>query len=80
MSLKRHIGQRIALVAAIFCGLLALPAFGLFVWLWFERGLSNTWAPSALATVAFLGCCAGVLYAMSRPQPSLPEASVAVDP
>ncbi len=44
MSLKRHIGQQIALATAIFCALLALPAFGLFVWLWIERGLADTWA------------------------------------
>ena len=79
MSLKRHIGQQIALATAIFCALLALPAFGLFVWLWLERGLADTWVPSALAAVAFLGSCAGVLYVMSRPQPPLPEPPVAVD-
>ncbi len=80
MKSKRHIGQQIALASAIFCALLALPAFGLFVWLWIERGLAHTWVPSALAVVAFLGCCAGVLYAMSRPQPPLPDPIVAVDP
>jgi hypothetical protein len=79
MSLKRHIGQQIALATAIFCALLALPAFGLFVWLWIERGLADTWVPSALAAVAFLGSCAGVLYVMSRPPPPLPEPPVAVD-
>ena len=79
MSLKRHIGQQIALATAIFCALLALPAFGLFVWLWIERGLADTWVPSALAAVAFLGACAGVLYVMSRPQPPLPEPPVADD-
>ena len=80
MSLKRHIGQKVALATAGFCALLALPAFGLFVWLWIERGLADTWVPSALSAVAFLGACAGVLYTMSRPQPPLPEPSVAVDP
>jgi hypothetical protein len=80
MSLKRHIGQQIALATAIFCALLALPAFGLFIWLWVERGLADTWVPSALAAVAFLGSCAGVLYTMSRPQPPLPEPPAAVDP
>jgi len=79
MSLKRHIGQQIALATAIFCALLAVPAFGLFIWLWVERGLADTWVPSALAAVAFLGCCAGVLYTMSRPQPPLPKQPVAVD-
>ncbi|NJD24776.1 MAG: hypothetical protein FIB06_05165 [Betaproteobacteria bacterium] len=64
---RRHVGQRIALAAAVFCGLLALPVFALFVWLWRERGLADNWTPSALAGVAFLGCCAGVLYVMSRP-------------
>ena len=54
-NLKRHIGQKIALVTAAFCALLALPAFGLFVWLWMERGLADSWVPSALASVAFLG-------------------------
>ena len=72
MTLKRHIGQRVALATAAFCALLALPACGLFIWLWIERGLVDTWVPSALAAVAFLGACAGVLYVMSRPQPPLP--------
>jgi hypothetical protein len=72
MNLKRHIGQQVALATAAFCALLMLPALGLFVWLWQERGLSDTWTPSALAAVAFLGSCAGVLYVMSRPQPPLP--------
>ena len=72
MILKRHIGQQVALATAAFCALLALPAFGLFIWLWTERGLADTWVPSALAAVAFLGTCAGVLYVMSRPQPPLP--------
>lgn len=80
MSLKRHIGQKVALATALFCALLALPAFGLFIWLWSERGLSDVWVPSALAAVAFLGSCAGVLYVMSRPQPPMPESSSAVDP
>jgi len=72
MNLKRHIGQQVALATAAFCALLMLPALALFVWLWQERGLSDTWTPSALAAVAFLGSCAGVLYVMSRPQPPLP--------
>jgi len=80
MSVKRHIGQQVALAAAAFCALLALPAFGLFLWLWMERGLADTWTPSALASVAFLGACSVVLYVMSRPQPPLPEAPAAVDP
>ena len=79
MSLKRHIGQQVALATAAFCALLTLPAFGLFVWLWKERGLADTWTPSALAAVAFLGACAVVLYVMSRPQPPLPEETAAVD-
>lgn len=73
MKLKRHIGQQIALATAAFCALLMLPTVGLFVWLWRERGLADTWTPSALAAIAFLGCCAGVLYTMSRPQPPLPD-------
>lgn len=71
-ELKRHIGQKVALATSVFCALLALPAFGLFVWLWSERGLGDTWVPSALATVGFLGACAVVLYVISRPQPPLP--------
>jgi len=72
-ELKRHIGQKVALATSIFCALLALPAFGLFIWLWMERGLADSWVPSALATVAFLGACAVVLYVTSRPQPPLPD-------
>ena len=69
--MKRHIGQQIALATAIFCALLALPVVGLFVWLLQTRGLADSWTPSALAGVAFLLCCAGVLYVMSRPQQPL---------
>lgn len=72
MIKPRHIGQKIALATAIFCALMMLPALGGFVWLWQERGLTDTWTPSLLAAVAFFGCCAGVLYAVSRPQPLLP--------
>ena len=80
MKLKRHIGQQVALATALFCALLMLPALGLFVWLWLQRGLGDTWTPSALAAVAFLGSCAGVLYVMSRSQPPLPpEDAAAVD-
>lgn len=75
-ELKRNIGQKVALVTAGFCAMLALPAFGLFVWLWLERGLADTWVPSALATVGFLGACAVVLYVISRPQPPLPDDGV----
>ncbi len=79
MSLKRHIGQQVAFATAVFCALLALPAFGVFLWLLRTRGLADTWTPSALATVAFLGACAVVLYVISRPQPPLPEETVTVD-
>ena len=78
-DLKRHIGQKVALATAAFCALLALPAFGLFVWLWMERGLADTWVPSALAAVGFLVACTVVLYVISRPQPSLPTDNAAVD-
>lgn len=72
-KLRRNIGQKIALATAAFCALLALPVLGLFIWLWRERGLADTWTPSAAAAVAFLVCCSGVLYVMSRPQPQLPS-------
>ena len=78
-NLKRHIGQKIALVTAAFCALLALPAFGLFVWLWMERGLADSWVPGALASVAFLGACTVVLYVISRPQPPLPANGIHSD-
>ena len=78
-NLKRHIGQKIALVTAAFCALLALPAFGLFVWLWMERGLADSWVPSALASVAFLGACTVVLYVISRPQLPLPANGIHFD-
>lgn len=79
MKKPRHIGQKIALAAAIFCALLMLPALAGFFWLWQERGLADTWTPSLLAVAAFFGCCAGVLYAMSRPQPLLPPENPATD-
>jgi predicted neutral ceramidase superfamily lipid hydrolase len=78
-NLKRHIGQKVALAAAAFCALLALPVFGLFVWLFVERGMGDTWTPSALTTVFFLVFCAVVLYVTSRPQPPLPPLNPAVD-
>lgn len=71
-ELKRHIGQKVALATAAFCGLMMLPVFGLFIWLLMERGVADSWVPSVLASVAFLGACAGVLYIISRPQPPLP--------
>lgn len=71
-SLKRHIGQQVALATAIFCAILTLPALGAFFWLWSERGLKDSWVPSSLAATAFLGACTFVLYTMSRPQPPLP--------
>lgn len=71
-NLKRHIGQKVALATAAFCALLAIPVLGVFFWLWRERGLADTWVPSALASVAFLAACAVVLYVISRPQPPLP--------
>lgn len=68
----RHIGHKIALVCAGLCALMMLPAAGFFIWFWFTRGLGDTWTPSMAAVVAFFGCCAGVLYATSVPQPVLP--------
>lgn len=68
----RHIGHKIALVCAVLCALMMLPALGGFAWFWHTRGLGDTWTPSLMAVVAFFGCCAGVLYATSVPQPLLP--------
>lgn len=76
----RHIGHKIALICAALCALMMLPALGGFIWFWYTRGLADTWTPSLMATVAFFGCCAGVLYATSVPQPILPpEETAAVD-
>lgn len=68
----RHIGHKIALVCAVLCGLLMLPAAIAFFWFLYTRGMADTWTPSMAAAVAFFGCCAGVLYATSVPQPVLP--------
>lgn len=77
----RHIGHKIALVCAALCALMMLPAIGGFVWFWATRGMADTWTPSLAAVVAFFGCCAGVLYATSVPQPVLPPEDMAtVDP
>lgn len=73
-DLKRHIGQKVALATAVFCTLLTVPMFGLFIWLWMGRGLADRWVPSALATIGFLGACAVVLYVMSWPQPPVETA------
>ncbi|MBK7414932.1 MAG: hypothetical protein IPJ38_07215 [Dechloromonas sp.] len=49
-QLKRHFGQKAAFVSAIVCVALSLPMFGIFVWLLNERGMNDTWTPSALTT------------------------------
>lgn len=72
MKKARHIGQKIALATAVFCALMMLPALLAFAWVWHAYGLGNSWTPSLLATVGFFGCCAAVLYSMSRAQPDLP--------
>ncbi len=71
----RHVGQRIARVCAVLCGLLMLPAAIAFFWFLYTRGMADTWTPSMAAAVVFFGCCAGVLYATSSPQPVLPPTS-----
>jgi polyferredoxin len=71
-TLQRNIGQKISLVAAIFCAFLSLPVFAGFIWLWRERGMQDTWTPSALTTTFFFLFCSVVLYVMSRPKPHLP--------
>ena len=73
-DLKRNVGQKVALAMAAFCTLLTVPMFGLFVWLWMDRGRADRWVPSALATTGFLGACAVVLYVMSRTQPPVETA------
>ena len=78
-NLKRNIGQKVAFVSSVFCVVLALPVFGIFLWLWNEKGINDTWTPSALTTVFFLLFCAVVLYVVSRPQPPLPPHDAAVD-
>lgn len=74
-DLKPHVGQKVAPVTAVSCALLALPAFGLFIWLWMERKLADRRGPSVQALVAFLGAGAIVIYATSQPQPPLFEAT-----
>lgn len=77
----RHIGHKIALACALGCAVLMIPAIGGFVWAWSTLGRTNSWTPSMAAVVFFLGCCAGVLYATSVPQPKLPPDDAAtVDP
>lgn len=78
--LQRNIGQKISLAAAIFSAFLSLPLFAAFIWVWRERGMHDTWTPSALTSVFFFLFCAVVLYVMSRPQPPLAfEDAVNVD-
>ena len=76
-NLKRNIGQKAAFASSVFCVVLALPVFGIFLWLWNEKGINDTWTPSALTTVFFLLFCAVVLYVVSRPQPPLPPQDAA---
>ena len=68
-----------ALVSAVICTVMMLPVFGLFVWLWNEKGLNDTWTPSALTTGFFFGFCAIVLYVVSRPKPPLPPEDAVVN-
>ncbi|WP_412480574.1 hypothetical protein [Azonexus sp. IMCC34839] len=68
----RHIGHKIALVCAGLCAAMMVPAAGTFFWFLATRGMADTWTPSMAAIVAFFGCCAGVLYSTSVPQPKLP--------
>lgn len=77
----RHVGHKIAFACAVACGLMMIPAAGAFFWFWFTRGTADTWTPSLAAVIAFFGCCAGVLYATSVPQPLLPaeDAAATVD-
>ena len=70
--LQRNIGQKISLAAAIFCTFLSLPLFAAFIWVWRERGMHDTWTPSALTSVFFFLFCAVVLYVMSLAKPPLP--------
>ena len=72
---KQPIGEKVAPVTAVSCALLALPAFGLFIWLWMERKLPDRRGPSVQALVAFLGAGAIVIYTTSQPQPPLFEAT-----
>jgi len=76
-NLKRHIGQKIAFAASVICVVLSVPLFGTFIWLLNEKGMDDTWTPSALTTVFFLLFCAVVLYVVSRPQPPLPPPDAA---
>ncbi len=71
-QLQRNIGQKISLAAAILCTFLSLPVFAAFVWLYRERGMQDTWTPSALTSIFFFLFCAVVFYVMSRPKPPLP--------
>ncbi|PKO92856.1 MAG: hypothetical protein CVU16_06160 [Betaproteobacteria bacterium HGW-Betaproteobacteria-10] len=75
--MKRHFGQKIAFSAAIFCSVLAVPMLGIFLWLLNEKGMNDTWTPSALTSIFFLLFCAIVLYVVSRPQPPLPPPDAA---
>lgn len=76
-NLKRNIGQKVAFASSVFCVVLALPVFAIFLWLWNEKGINDTWTPSALTTVFFLFFCAVVLYVVSRPRPPLPPQDAA---
>ena len=72
-NLQRNFGQKVSLAAAILCTFLSLPVFAAFVWLYRERGMQDTWTPSALTSIFFFLFCAVVFYVMSRPKPHLPQ-------
>jgi hypothetical protein len=70
---RRHLGKKIALVAAgscLTCGFLTL---GATLWFW-QTGGNPVYTGSLGATTFFFVTAAIVLYEMSRPQPPLPQA------
>ena len=79
MRKPRHLGQKISYALAIASALMMLPSAGLLAWFWQTRGFDDVWVPSLFSIIAFFGCCAVVLYAMSIARPKLPPADPAVD-
>ena len=70
--MQRNFGQKIALVSAVVCAGMVLPALAGIAWVWQQRGPADPWVPSIAAIIFFLISCAVVLAVMSRPKPPLP--------
>lgn len=67
MKKPRHFGQKLSLVSAYLCALLAAPTLGYLIWVTVNDGTRGMNFAVALPVFLFLASVAGVCYAMSLP-------------